>query len=92
MTRTLEAALSQGFSISHDGSITLLDDDGRTGVTGDGSGPLDMAFSSNGRYLYSLNGGNHTISAFRVAKNGRLFPIDIAAADVPDGANGLAAR
>ena len=81
-----------GFHISYDGSITLLDDDGRTGVTGDGSGPLDMAFSSNGRYLYSLNGGNNTISAFRVANNGRLFPIDIDAAVVPAGANGLAAR
>jgi 6-phosphogluconolactonase len=81
-----------GFRISHDASITLLDDDGRTGVTGDGSGPLDMAFSSNGRYLYSLNGGNNTISAFRVAGDGRLITIDEAAAMVPAGANGLAAR
>jgi len=43
-------------------------------------------------FSYSLNGGNNTISAFRVANNGRLFPIDIDAADVPAGANGLAAR
>jgi 6-phosphogluconolactonase len=81
-----------GFRIGHDGSITLLDADGRTGVTGDGSGPLDMAFSSNGRYLYSLNGGNNTISAFRVKGDGGLITIDEAAAVVPAGANGLAAR
>jgi hypothetical protein len=42
---------------------------------------------------HSLNGGNNTISAFRVANNGRLFPIDIAAAaDLPAEVNGLAAR
>jgi 6-phosphogluconolactonase len=81
-----------GFRIGHDGSITLLDADGRTGVTGNGSGPLDMAFSSNGRYLYSLNGGNNTISAFRVKGGGGLITIDEAAAVVPAGANGLAAR
>ncbi|MCG6880641.1 MAG: lactonase family protein [Deltaproteobacteria bacterium] len=80
-----------GFRIGHDGSITPLDADGRTGVTGDGSGPLDMALSWNGRYLYSLNGGNDTISVFRVRLNGQLVPIDEKAADVPPGANGLAA-
>ena len=80
-----------GFRIGHDGSITLLDADGRTGVTGDGSGPLDMALSWNGLYLYSLNGGNDTISAFRVRPDGRLVPIDETAADVPEGANGPAA-
>lgn len=81
-----------GFHISYDGSITLLDADGRTGVTGDGSGPLDMALSNNGRFLYSLNSGNNTISAFRVTQKGRLIPIDVEAAGVPDGANGLAAH
>lgn len=80
-----------GFRINNDGGITLLDADGRTGVTGDGSVPLDMAFSRNGRYLYSLNGGNNTISAFLVTENGHLIPIDVEAAVVPAGANGLAA-
>ena len=80
-----------GFRIGYDGSIALLDADGRTGVTGDGSGPLDMALSWNGLYLYSLNGGNNRISAFRVRGNGGLTLIDEKAADVPDGADGLAA-
>ncbi len=80
-----------GFRIGHDGSISLLDADGRTGVTGEGSGPLDMALSWNGLYLYSLNGGNNTISAFRVKRDGRLMTLDEMAAHVPAGANGLAA-
>lgn len=81
-----------GFRIDNDASISLFDADGRTGVTGDGSGPLDMALSSNGKYLYSLNGGNNTISAFRVTGKGALITIDVEAAVIPAGANGLAAR
>ena len=47
------------------GALSLLDDDGVTGETGDGSRPIDAAFSGGGRYLYTLNGGNDTISVFR---------------------------
>ncbi len=82
-----------GYRINSDGTIALLDADGRTGVTGDGSGPLDMALSVNGKYLYTLNGGNETISAFRVDGNGSLTLIAAdAAVGLPDGSNGLAAR
>jgi 6-phosphogluconolactonase (cycloisomerase 2 family) len=82
-----------GFSIGFDGAITLLDADGRTGVTGDGTVPLDMALSVNGQYLYTLNGGNETISAFRVDGKGGLTLIAAdAAVGLPDGSNGLAAR
>ncbi len=91
-TNTGSGSIS-GYSISFDGTISLLDADGRTGVTGDGTAPLDMALSVNGQYLYTLNGGNETISAFRVDGKGGLTLI---AADVavglPDGSNGLAAR
>jgi len=82
-----------GFSIDFDGTIMLLDADGRTGVTGDGTGPLDMAMSTNGRYLYTLNGGNSTIGAFRVGGKGglKLIAAD-AASGLPASANGLAAR
>jgi 6-phosphogluconolactonase (cycloisomerase 2 family) len=82
-----------GYRINSDGTITLLDADGRTGVTGDGTGPLDMALSVNGQYLYTLNGGNETISAFRVNGKGSLTLIAAdAAVGLPDGSNGLAAR
>jgi 6-phosphogluconolactonase len=80
-----------GYRIAFDGTITLLDLDGRTGVTGDGSGPIDMAISDNGRYLYTLNGGNGTIAAFRIGSDGSLDPLP-GASGIPATANGLAAR
>lgn len=81
-----------GFRIDPEGQLALLDADGRTGVTGPGSTPIDMALSGNGRYLYALGAGNGTISAFRVNfRDGSLVPI--AGADgLPGGVNGLAAR
>lgn len=82
-----------GYRINFDGTISLLDANGRTGVTGDGTIPLDMALSVNGQYLYTLNGGNETISAFRVHEDGSLSLIAAdAAVGLPDGSNGLAAR
>lgn len=80
-----------GYRIAFDGTITLLDDDGVTGSTGNGSGPIDMALSNNGRYLFTLNGGSHTIGAFKVHANGSLSPLP-GADEIPPGANGLAAR
>jgi 6-phosphogluconolactonase (cycloisomerase 2 family) len=80
-----------GFFIKRDGSLTLLDTDGRTGETGAGSRPIDMALSVNSRYLYTLNGGNNTISAFRVGRNGSLHPLP-GVSSLPATANGLAAR
>ncbi|MDH3692719.1 MAG: lactonase family protein, partial [Gammaproteobacteria bacterium] len=61
-----------GFRIDRDGSLSLLDPNGRSGVTGDGSAPIDMALSRNSRFLYTLNSGNNTLSAFRVGANGTL--------------------
>ena len=82
-----------GFSIAFDGTITLLDADGRTGVTGDGTVPLDMAFSTNGQYLYTLNGGDDTIGAFKVDGKGGLTLIAAdAASGLPASSNGLASR
>jgi len=80
-----------GFRISFDGTITLLDADGVTGSTGSGSGPIDMALSNNGRYLFTLNGGNNTIGSFKVHADGSLSPLS-GAGGIPPGANGLAAR
>lgn len=80
-----------GYTIGRDGSLTLLDADGVTGVTGAGSTPIDMAFSVNSRYLYTLNAGNDTISAFQVGRNGSLHPVQTLDG-LPDGTNGLAAR
>jgi len=80
-----------GYRIAFDGTITLLDADGVTGDTGAGSGPIDMSLSNGGRFLFTLNGGSHTIGAFRVRADGGLSPLP-GAAGLPPGANGLAAR
>jgi len=79
-----------GFVIDRNGNLSLLEPDGRSGVTGDGSAPIDMALSSNSRFLYTLNAGNNTISAFRVDSKGNLH--DLPGIDVPAGANGLVAQ
>jgi hypothetical protein len=50
-----------------------------------------MALTRGGRFLYSLNSGDGTISGFRVRFDGSLTPIG-GASGLPDGANGLAAR
>ena len=48
-----------GYRIAPDGSVTLLDPDGRTGVTGEGSSPVDAAFSATGRFLYVVRAASH---------------------------------
>jgi 6-phosphogluconolactonase len=80
-----------GYAIAQDGSISLLNADGRTGVIGDGSSPVDMAISNNSRYLYVLAGGFHSVAAFQVGADGSLTPI-AGAGGLPAGAAGLAAR
>ncbi len=89
-TNTPDDSLS-AYAVDFEGQLELLDEDGRSGEPGTGTRPLDMDLSDDGRFLYTLNIGNDTISTFRVRPNGslqRLGAID----GVPDGANGLAAR
>jgi 6-phosphogluconolactonase len=78
-----------GYNVSSDGSLSLLDADGVTGVTG--PGPIDMALSVNSHFLYSLNSGDGTISTFRVNHDGSLSSLP-GVAGIPAGANGLAVR
>jgi 6-phosphogluconolactonase (cycloisomerase 2 family) len=78
-----------GYQVGSDGSLALLDEDGFTAFTGDGSRPIDMAFSRDNRYLYALSTGSSTISAYAVQANGSLAasgPVS-----VPAGSVGLAA-
>jgi 6-phosphogluconolactonase (cycloisomerase 2 family) len=79
------------FRIGFDGALTLLDRDGRTGLTGKGSAPIDMAVSNDGRNLYTLNSGTGAISAFRVKRDGSLGGLPTLKG-LPVSANGLAAR
>ena len=80
-----------GYRIGFDGSLALLDANGRTGNAGKDSGPLDMAFSNDGRNLYTLNGQSDTIGVFKVKDKGGLARLN-SHIDVPASANGLAVR
>jgi 6-phosphogluconolactonase (cycloisomerase 2 family) len=79
------------FGIGSDGSLTLLDPAGGAAASlGTGSHPLDLAVSSDGRFLYNLTDGLHRISVFRIAADGTLSPIETIG-DLPVGAEGVAA-
>lgn len=79
-----------GYQIHHDGSLTLLDEDGQTGLTGDGSSPIDMGQSKNGRFLYVTNTGNGTISVFQVHNDGSLSDVQVVSG-LPAGITGMVA-
>ena len=80
-----------GYRIGHDGSLALLDADGETGETGEGSSPIDAAFSRNSQFLYVLTGGNGGVSIFRVRHDGGLAPVADGVSGLPAGAVGIAA-
>ena len=78
------------FYVHRNGSLELLQS--QAGLTGTGSGPVDMSFSNNGRFLYSLNAGNGTIGAFLVNRRTGALTALAGASDLPATVNGLAAR
>jgi 6-phosphogluconolactonase (cycloisomerase 2 family) len=79
-----------GFQIGSQGDLTLLDSDGRTGVAGPGTTPLDGAISRGGRYLYVLLAGTSEVGVFEVGADGGLT-LSSTVAGLPAGANGMAA-
>jgi 6-phosphogluconolactonase (cycloisomerase 2 family) len=77
-----------GYSIRPDGTISLLEATGVSGVTG--AGVTDVTLTGNGRYLYALRSGAGAIAAFRVEENGTLM--SLGSTGLPPGANGIVAR
>lgn len=80
-----------GFALGSNGSLTILDADGRTAATGSGSFPIDLDTSSNGDYLYVLAAGTHRILVYAIAANGSLLSRP-GVGGLPGAANGLVAR
>jgi 6-phosphogluconolactonase (cycloisomerase 2 family) len=87
-SNALSGSLS-GFSVQSSGELTPLTDDGRTGVTGDFSLPIDMVISADGRYLDVLAQAAQTIVTFRIESNGCLTPV-ASVGNLPPLAIGLA--
>lgn len=88
LTNTSSNTLT-GYRISETGFLARLQSSGISATTG--AGPIDATFDRNGRFLYALNGGGHSISIFRVEQGGALVAIGTTSG-VPVGATGLAAR
>jgi len=89
-TNTPADSLS-AYAVGFGGQLELLDEDGRSGEPGAGSRPLDMGLSGDGRFLFTLNIGDGTISTFAVLPDGSLDHLHVVDG-VPAGVNGLAAR
>ncbi len=87
-TANAQGGSISGFAIARDGSINLIDGDGRTAVVGGGN--IDLAVSGNSRYLYQLN-GNRSISGFRIEADGHLTAAGNVAG-LPASTVGLVAR
>ena len=64
---------------------------GRTGMTGDGSHPTDMAQSGDGRFLYQSEQWQRNDHVFRVKSDGSFKPL-IVVSGIPTSAAGLAGR
>jgi hypothetical protein len=71
--------------IAADGTVRLLNP-----TAGTLSAPLDLALSSNSKFLY-VREGNGAVSGFRVMSDGSLDPLG-SVTGIPPGAQGIAAR
>ncbi len=78
------------FQTSGNGLFSLVGN-GVAATVQPGSKPADLAFSSNSRFLYVLNGGLGTISGWTVAADGALTSVGTFA-HLPASVTGLAAR
>ncbi len=77
-----------GYGVAQNGSLSLLNANGITGITG--GAPLDMGFSRDSQFLYVVNSGLHTINAFKVQGDGSLVSL-ANAGTLPASASGIAA-
>jgi 6-phosphogluconolactonase (cycloisomerase 2 family) len=80
-----------GLTVRASGELSLLHADGDTASTG--PGPIDVALSADDRFVYVLNGGDASLSAFERRRDGSLRAIaGVATGVLPVGSSGLAAR
>ena len=90
-TTNTGSATVTGYDEGSDGTLALLDADGVTATTD--AGPIDLAGTQDGRFLYELNGKAGTAGIYAVAPNGALtrtgtvtgLPVNSAAAPGMEG-------
>ena len=64
-----------GYVIAANGSLSLVNADGRTAVLPRGAFLLDLVVSSDSKYLYVLEGKLPGIAAFAIQSDGNLTPL-----------------
>ena len=67
-----------GYAINSAGALSLINGSQVAATTG--GGPIDLAVSSDGQYLYVESGGTGTVDEFRVNIDGTLGAIGVVAA------------
>jgi 6-phosphogluconolactonase (cycloisomerase 2 family) len=67
------------YRVGESGRLSLVAADGRSGVTGDGTKPTDMATSDDDRFLYAVDSAAAKLSIFGIHGDGALVNV----ADVP---------
>ena len=77
------------YDVNVGGTLTLLD--AAAGMTGDGTAPVDMSISSDGKYLYVLSAKTESVIAFAVQEDGSLKMVDTFGG-LPKGSGGIAVR
>lgn len=88
-TTNAGSASISAYKVHPRGRLTLLNEDGVAASTGEGSAPIDLALSGNGRFLYALSARDGSVSAFVVGRHGTLES-HTRMTDLPTGLNGLA--
>jgi len=77
------------YTVGPGGMLMLLN--ATSGNTGSGSVPIDMAVTSNSAFLYALDDGTGSVSAFHIGSDGSLTAL-AGAGGLPAGSQGIAAR
>lgn len=72
---------------NQNGQVALLD-----GAAGSGNKPLDLAVTTNGRFLYALDPARGGIDGFEIAHDGSLADLGAIGGDLSVFAQGIAAR
>jgi len=80
-----------GYAIEPDGSLHLLNADGRTGIVGPGSTLLDIAITNNGQFLYVIARAHGAVYGFHIGSDGSLSPIGNAGGLPTTSTTGIAA-
>jgi 6-phosphogluconolactonase (cycloisomerase 2 family) len=87
-TNTASGSVSS-YRVASDGALTLLSS--LAAAPGPVSFPIDMALSSESRYLYLIANGIHKVFGYRVEPNGSLVLVTTAGG-LPPASQGIAAR